>query len=332
MKVAFFDTKGYDRDYFSQQSEKWGIQMEFFPFKLRKETVQLIQGFEAVCVFVNDCLDSGVLGELKTRGVRKIVLRCAGYNNVDLEAAKHFGLKVYRVPAYSPWAVAEHTLVLLLNLSRKIHKAYNRVREGNFSLEGLVGFDVHRKKVGVVGTGKIGKAFCKILKGLECEVIATDLVEDVDLKALGVKYGRLDEWIGEVDILSLHVPLTQETYHLMSRERLWRMRKGAILLNTSRGALVDTKGLIDVLKKGHLGGAGLDVYEEEQNYFFSDWSNQIVPDDILMRLLTFPNVILTAHQGFLTHEALLQITQVTLENLVASDDDPEWCVSGRLLT
>lgn len=322
MKVAVYDSKIYDKEYLMIPKESIGIEYSFFDFKLNINTVNTAKGFDAVCVFVNDVLDREVLSELQTFGIHKIALRCSGYNQVDLKTAEKLGIAVYRVPAYSPMAVAEHAVALLLNLSRKIHKAYNRVREGNFSLDGLVGFDIYKKKVGVVGTGNIGKAFANILLGFGAEIFACDIQENQELIQKGIQYTNLENLIQEVDILSLHVPLLDSTYHLISRERLWKMKKGSILINTSRGALVDSKGLVEVLKKGHLGGAGLDVYEEEQNYFFSDWSNQVISDDTLARLLTFPNVILTAHQGFLTKEALMEIARITAMNLKSNPIQP----------
>jgi D-lactate dehydrogenase len=321
MKVAVYDTKPYDREYFLKEqlalgSQAESLRFEFFDFKLNESTIPQTADFSAICVFVNDVVNQRVVSRLAELGIKKIVLRCAGYNQVDLKACEVQGIEVWRVPAYSPWAVAEHAVALLLTLNRKTHKAYQRVREGNFCLHGLVGFDVHGKTIGVIGTGKIGSAFCHIMLGFGCRVLATDLNPDPDLQARGVKYVSLDALLAQSDVVSLHVPLNSSTYHLMSAERLKQMKKGAYLINTSRGALVDTRGLIEVLKKNQLGGAALDVYEEEQNYFFNDWSAQVIPDDVLARLLTFPQVLLTSHQGFLTDEALRAIARTTIENLL----------------
>jgi len=316
MKVLIYDSKSYDKDYFTQANFRFGYDLHFFDSKLSDKTAHLAKGYEAICCFVNDHLNSQVLEQLHQNGVKKIALRCAGFNNLDLESAKILGFQVSRVPSYSPHAVAEHAFSLLMTLNRKTHRAYNRVREGNFSLHGLIGFDIHQKTIGIIGTGRIGQAFARIALGFGANVIAHDPgYQDKDLKAIGVRYTGLIDILKGSDIVSLHLPLNPKTYHLIGKEKLWIMKPGAVLINTSRGGLVDTKGLIEVLKKKHIGGACLDVYEEEQDYFFSDLSNQIIDDDTLARLLTFPNVVLTSHQGFLTHEALNEIAKTTLSNL-----------------
>lgn len=316
MRTAFYDTKPYDRDYFGRAAGADHLDWHFHEFRLSTETAGTAQGAQAVCVFVNDRLDRACLEVLAGHGVRLVVLRCAGFNNVDLPAAKTLGLAVTRVPAYSPHAVAEHAVALLLTLNRKIHRAYNRVRELNFSLSGLVGFDLHGKTVGIVGSGRIGRTTAQIFRGFGCRVLASDSVPDIDwASAHGVGYVAQDELLASSDVISLHVPLTPETHHLVNAATLRRMRQGAYLINTSRGKLVDTTALIQALKSGHLGGVALDVYEEEEGLFFEDLSGEVLQDDELSRLLTFPNVLITAHQGFLTHEALSEIARVTVQNL-----------------
>ncbi len=316
MKVAVFSSKPYDQLSLEQaNSPVTGLDFHFFDAHLGQETVALAQGFDAVVPFVNDQLDEAVLKALKAGGVKAIALRCAGYNNVDLTAASRLGLAVTRVPAYSPEAVAEHALALMLMLSRRLHKAYNRVREDNFNLDGLLGFNLHGKTVGLVGTGAIGIALVRILKGLGCKLLATDPKPSQQAQALGVHYLPLDDMLPQVDILSLHLPLTPDSHHLINAHRLGLMKDGVMLINTSRGALVDTKAIISGLKTGKLGYLGLDVYEQEGDLFFEDLSNQIIPDDCFQRLLTFPNVVITGHQGFFTQEALGQIAATTLDNL-----------------
>lgn len=313
MKILMYDTKPYDQEYFDQLNTQFDI--TYTDQKLNSLSAKIAQGYLAVCPFVNCDLSRQTLETLKTSGVGLIALRSAGYNNVDLSSAAEFGIKVTRVPAYSPEAVAEHAVALLMTLNRKIHKAYNRVREGNFSLQGLVGFDVHGKTIGVVGTGKIGKAFIRIMQGFGAKILAHDPIQDPLLIEQGVDYTDLDTLLQSSKVVSLHLPLTPSTRHLLNTERLSKMPPGSILINTSRGALVETKGLITALKTRHLGGACLDVYEQEQSLFFADHSGDIIDDDILARLLTFPNVVLTSHQGFLTHEALTEIAKVTLANI-----------------
>jgi len=317
MKVAVFDTHRYDREALEEANQGRGHALSFFEPRLTRETAALASGFDVVCSFVNDVLDAEALSALLRGGVRLVALRSAGYNHVDLEAASRLGLPVVRVPAYSPHAVAEHAAALVLSLNRKIHRAYARVREWNFSLEGLVGFDLHDKAVGLVGTGNIGAVAARIFHGFGCRLLAHDLREDPELTALGTRYVTLDELYAEADIVSLHVPLTPETYHLIDAAALARMKRGVILINTGRGALIDSRALIDALKEGRVGGAGLDVYEEEEGIFFQDLSARVLKDDVLARLLTFPNVLITSHQGFLTREALRAIAETTLDSIDA---------------
>lgn len=313
-RVAVFDTKPYDREYLGAESGE--IEWHFHEARLSASTAALANRAEAVCVFVNDRVDAAAIEVLCGLGVRLIALRCAGYNNVDLAAAAKSGMAVVRVPAYSPHAVAEHTVGLLLALNRKIHRAYNRVREHNFSLNGLVGFDLHGKTAGIVGTGRIGKITAKILRGFDCEVLAYDPYADEGwAKGIGARYVGLGELLERSDVVSLHLPLTPESHHLLNAERVAQMKPGAYLLNTSRGKLVDTTALIEGLKSGRLGGVALDVYEEEAGVFFEDLSDQVLLDDELSRLLTFPNVLVTSHQAFLTHEALSEIARVTAQNV-----------------
>lgn len=317
--VAFYDTKPYDREYFERAVGAEKLRCQFHEFRLTTETASSVNGAQAVCVFVNDRLDAACLKQLHAAGVRLVALRCAGFNNVDLVAAKSIGIAVIRVPAYSPHAVAEHAIALLLALNRKIHRAYNRVREHNFSLSGLVGFDLHGKTVGVVGTGKIGKIAAQIFRGFGTDVLAYDPYPATEWATLlGVRYTAFEALLAASDIVSLHLPLTPQTRHLLSAETFARMKPGAFLVNTSRGKLVDTTALIEALKSGRIGGVALDVYEEEEGVFFEDHSGEILQDDELSRLLTFPNVLITAHQAFLTHEALSEIARVTVENLLRS--------------
>lgn len=313
MKIAFFSTQPYDREYFERFNSNHKI--KFYQGQLSEETVDLAKGYDAVCAFVNDQLNATVIKTLAQLGVKLIAQRCAGFNNVDLAAAIENNIKVVRVPAYSPHAVAEHALALIMTLNRKTHKAYNRVREGNFSLDRLTGFDVYGKTVAVIGTGKIGQCFAHIMLGLGCKVLAFDLVANKELEAAGVVYVPLMDALAQSDIVSLHCPLTEQTKHLVNHHTLGIMKKGAMLINTSRGALIDTVAAIGALKKGKLGYLGIDVYEQEEKIFFHDLSENIIEDDVIMRLLSFPNVLITSHQGFLTDEALTQIALVTLQNI-----------------
>ena len=314
MKVVFFSTQPYDIQFFNLYKDDFGFELVYFESALTKKTAALAENAEAVCVFVNDKLTSEVIDLLALQGVKIIALRCAGFNNVDLEAAKRNGIKVCRVPAYSPEAVAEHAVAMLLTLNRKTHKAYNRVREQNFSLHGLLGFDVHNKSVGLVGTGNIGKAFCKIMLGFGCKVSAFDIIANRDLEAIGVEFKPLQEVL-ECDIISLHCPLNDQTKHIINDSTIAMMKKGVMLLNTSRGGLIDTKAVIQALKSGQIGYLGIDVYEQEEKLFFRDLSSDIIQDDLIQRLMSFPNVLITAHQAFFTEDALSQISTTTLKNI-----------------
>jgi D-lactate dehydrogenase len=315
MKIAFFSTKSYDRQFFDHYVSTHEI--IYFEARLNKLTATLATGCNAVCVFVNDKLSRNTIIELKKIGIQLIALRSAGFNNVDLAAAKENNIAVVRVPAYSPYAVAEHAVALMLTLNRKTHKAYNRVREGNFSLERLTGFDLHGKTVGVMGTGKIGQVFCDIMLGFGCKVMAFDLVAHQPTVAKGVEYLPLIDVLEQADIISLHCPLNEQTRHIINEQTIAMMKEGVMILNTSRGALIDTSAAINGLKSGRIGYLGLDVYEQEEKLFFNDLSENIIQDDEIMRLLSFPNVLITSHQGFFTEEALTQIAQVTLENIDA---------------
>ncbi len=314
--VAYFDTKPYDRAYFDQAPGADRIKAQFHDCRLTRETAALAAGSAAVCVFVNDRLDRPCLEILQRSGVRLVALRCAGFNNVDLVAAKELGVAITRVPAYSPHAVAEHAVALLLTLNRKIHRAHNRVREHNFSLSGLVGFDLHGKTIGIIGTGKIGRIAAQIFRGFDAQVIACDPFPSPDwARDRDVTYVDIDTVLATSDIISLHLPLTPDTHHLLNERTLARMKPGAFIVNTSRGKLIDTTALIQQLKSGHLGGVALDVYEEEEGIFFEDHSGGVLQDDELNLLLSFPNVLVTSHQAFLTHEALSEIARVTTENM-----------------
>jgi D-lactate dehydrogenase len=317
MRVAIFSTKPYDVDSLTAANAGAGHDLVFLEPRLSVTTAPLAQGAEAVCAFVNDDLSAGVLERLHGSGVRLVALRSAGYNHVDLSAAAELGLTVARVPGYSPYAVAEHATGLVLALNRRLHRAYNRVRENNFALTGLLGFDLHGKTVGVVGTGQIGAVFCRIMLGFGCRVLAYDPAPDEACAARGVEYVDLPRLFAESQILSLHCPLTPQTHHLLDAAALEQLRDGVMLINTSRGALVDTVAVIDGLKRGKIGFLGLDVYEEEADLFFEDLSDRVVGDDVFARLLTFPNVLITGHQAFFTAEALANIAAVTLGNVTA---------------
>ncbi len=317
MKAAVFDAKPYDVEYLQVAARNGELELELHDFRLSAATADAVKGSSAVCVFVNDRLDSTCLAKLAALGVRHVALRCAGFNNVDLAAARAAGLSVSRVPAYSPHAVAEHAIALLLTLNRKIHRAYNRVREHNFALHGLTGFDLHGKTVGIVGTGKIGRIAAEIFRGFGCTVLAHDPFPQNDWAIrCGLAYAPLPVLLSTSDIVSLHLPLTPQSHHLLNHDTLAVLKPGAYVINTSRGKLVDTTALIEALKSGRLGGVALDVYEEEEGVFFEDLSAQVLPDDELNLLLTFPNVLVTAHQAFLTREALHEIARVTVENLL----------------
>lgn len=315
IKIALFDAKAYDIEYFSAANKEFGFDIKYFSPRLDVETAGMAAGFDTVCVFVNDHLSAEVITALRFANVRLIALRCAGYNNVDLHAA-HGKMHVVRVPSYSPHAVAEHTVALMLSLNRKIHKAYTRTRDSNFSLNGLLGFDMHGKTAGIIGTGQIGKIVAGLLSGFGMRVLAYDKFPDrVFAASQGIAYHDLDTLFTSSDVLSLHCPLTPETTHLINAATIAKMKRGVMLVNTGRGKLIDTKALIQGLKNGIIGYAGLDVYEEETDYFFEDFSNSMIGDDVLARLLTFPNVLVTSHQAYFTSEALTNIAATTLRNI-----------------
>ena len=324
-EVRVFSAKRYDRDGFERANGDQSHTLTFLEPRLDLDTVGLAAGAPAVCVFVNDDVSAPVVEALAAGGTNCIALRCAGFNNVDLDTAKRHGITVVRVPAYSPNAVAEHTLALVLALNRRIHRAYNRVRDANFALDGLVGFDVAGKTAGVIGTGKIGTILARLLWHMRCRVLAVDTWHDPHLVELGVEYVDLDTLLADSDIISLNCPLTPETHHLIDAAAVAKMRNGVMLVNTGRGALIDTEAVIDGLKSERIGSLALDVYEEEGRLFFEDRSHEIIDDDLFARLLTFPNVLITAHQAFLTHEALDAIATTTLANITAvvnGDDCP----------
>ncbi|GAA4341198.1 2-hydroxyacid dehydrogenase [Pigmentiphaga soli] len=319
MKVAVFSAQRYDRFFLDEANRlraAQGFELDYQEAALSAQTVALARGCDAVCVFVNDRLDAPVLEALAGAGVRAVLLRCAGFNNVDVAAAARLGLFVARVPAYSPEAVAEHAIALIMTLNRHTHRAYNRVREGNFALDGLLGMTLHGKSVGLIGTGKIGLATARILKGIGCRLLGADPFPSEEFKTLG-DYVGLDELLARADIVSLHCPLTEDTRHMIDARALAAMKSGAMLVNTSRGALVDTQAVIAALKSRHLGSLAIDVYEQESSLFFRDRSDDIIDDDVFQRLMTFPNVLVTGHQGFFTAEALREIAAVTLDNLDA---------------
>lgn len=315
MKMVFFSAKPYDRLFFDKHNNIPGLEIEYYETHLGPHIANVVEDAVAVCAFVNDKLTAPVIETLAARGVKIIALRCAGFNNVDLDAAKAHGIRVCRVPAYSPEAVAEHAVAMLLTLNRKTHKAYNRVREQNFSLNGLLGFNLNGKTVGVIGTGKIGKAFCKIMLGFGCNVIAYDIYEDEALKADGVKYLPQNDVLATADIVSLHCPLTPENHYLINNKTLGLMKEGVVIINTSRGGLICTTDIIEALKSRQVAALGIDVYEQEEKLFFRDLSENIIDDDNIQRLMSFPNVLVTAHQAFFTDEALSQIAQVTLNSV-----------------
>jgi D-lactate dehydrogenase len=314
--VAVFDTKPYDRDYLSRSAGSAELELRFHEFRLGPDSAFAANGAQAVCVFVNDVVNREVLEQLTGLGVRLVALRCAGFNNVDLNAAKDLDIAISRVPSYSPNAVAEHTVALILALNRKIHRAYNRVREFNFSLSGLVGFDLCGKTAGILGTGKTGRIVAEILRGFRMRVLASDPFPSLEWASENsIEYVDVNTLARESDLITLHAPLTPETDRIINKETLARMKPGVVLVNVSRGRLIHTKALIKALKSGHIGGVALDVYEEEEGIFFEDLSGEVLQDDELARLLSFPNVLVTAHQAFLTHEALSEIARVTVENV-----------------
>ncbi len=321
MKVAVVSAKSYDRQFLAAANQATGRpaahELHFLEPRLTDETLAIANGYPAICAFVNDVLDGPILRHLHAGGLRHIALRCAGFNNVDLDVAEQLGIRVARVPAYSPFGVAEHTLALILTLNRKTHRAFNRVREGNFSLEGLLGFELRGKTAGVVGTGKIGAIVCRLLTAFGCKVLAVDQTPDPFLAAEGVQFVDLDTLFRKCDIISLHCPLTPQTHHLINAESIAKMKPGVMLINTGRGALVSAQAVTQGLKNGQIGYLGLDVYEEEADLFFEDLSGEVIQDDVFMRLVTFPNVIVTAHQAFFTQHALEEIARTTIANLSA---------------
>ncbi len=317
MKTAVFSTKSYDRQFLSDANRETGHDLVFLEARLTDQTCMLADGVPAVCVFVNDELDARVLLALSRRGTRLIALRCSGFNNVDLVSAGELGLTVTRVPAYSPRAVAEHTVALILALGRKLHKAYNRVREGNFTLDGLLGMELSGRTAGVIGTGKIGALVGQILVGFGCRLLAYDVAPNKELEAIGAHYVSLGDLFAQSDVITLHCPLVPDTFHLINDEALAKMKQGVVLINTSRGKLVDTEAVVRGLKSGKIGSLGLDVYEEEADLFFEDLSNRVIQDDVFSRMLTFPNVIITGHQAFFTQSAMRAIAEETLANITA---------------
>lgn len=313
-KIAFFSTQPYDKTFFNKYNE-FGFELDFFETQLNPQTVTLIQDCAIVCVFVNDIINEAVIKQLAEKQVKIISLRCAGFNNVDLEAAKKYNIKVCRVPAYSPQAVAEHAMAMILTLNRKTHKAYNRVREQNFSLHGLLGFDLFGKTIGIIGTGNIGKAFAKIALGFGCKVLAFDIITNPEMEKDGVIFTDLNTIFKESDIISLHCPLNDQTKHIINKSSIDLMKDNVMIINTSRGGLIETPCVIEGLKEGKIGYLGIDVYEQEEKLFFRDLSADIIQDDNIQRLMSFPNVLVTAHQAFFTNEALTQIALVTYNNI-----------------
>lgn len=316
MKVAVFSAKKYDQQAFSQWADA-SLQFTYHETRLNSQTVKLAAGCHAVCAFVNDELNADVLQQLSAMGIEMIALRCAGFNNVDLPAAKVLGIRVARVPAYSPEAVAEHTVGLMLTLNRKLHKAFNRVRDDNFAIDGLLGFNMAGKTAGIIGTGRIGLATAKILHGFGCQLLCNDIAPSEDISKLGGQYVPLEQLYAQSDIITLHCPLTPDTAHLINDMSIAQMKNGVMLINTSRGGLIDSSAVIKGLKQRKIGYLGLDVYEQEADLFFEDLSEQVIDDEIFKRLLTFPNVLITGHQAFFTKEALQQISEVTSQNLLA---------------
>lgn len=315
MKILIYSTKRWVQEYFNSANSTGRFELKYTEARLQPDTAALAKGYDGVCIFVNDNADAEAINALADNGVKFIALRCAGFNNVDLRAAESRGIQVVRVPAYSPYAVAEHAVALLLTLNRKLHRAYGRVREGNFALDGLMGFDLHGKTVGVVGTGAIGSIYARIMLGFGCVVLASDQFPKEELQASGVKYVPIEELYGQSDIVCLHCPLTPETHHLINESTIRQMKPGVTIVNTSRGALVNSLAVIEGLKSGQIGGVALDVYEEESDLFFEDLSDEVIQDDVFVRLQTFPNVLITAHQAFFTREAVSNIAETTLQNI-----------------
>lgn len=317
MKIAVFSTKSYDREYFDKYNRDYNFKFSYFETSLNTDTARLTDGFDAVCVFVNDNVNKSTLKVLSNNGIGLIALRCAGFNNVDIESSKKYNISVVRVPSYSPEAVAEHTLALILTLNRKTHKAYNRVREGNFSLKNLIGFNLKNKTIGIIGTGQIGQSFCNIVKGFGIRIVAFDIYKNKNLLDLGVEYFDLSEVFKQADIISLHCPLNEHTKHLINKTSISKMKEGVMIINTSRGGLINTADVIDGLINKKIGYLGIDVYEQEENLFFNDLSERIIQDEFILRLMSFPNVLITSHQAFFTKEAMTEITTTTLDNIKA---------------
>lgn len=331
MKITFFSAKPYDKVFFQKANETYQYELEFYETHLGPHITNVIEDSDAVCVFVNDKLNRKVLTELTSKGVKYIALRCAGFNNLDIEAATELGLKVCRVPAYSPEAVAEHTMAMILTLNRKTHKAYNRIREQNFSLNGLLGFNLYQKTIGVVGTGNIGQAFAKIANGFGMRVLAYDIVQNEALMQLGVEYVPLDELLVQSDIVSLHCPLLDATKHIINEQSISKMKHGVMLINTSRGGLIDSHATIKGLQSKQIGYLGIDVYEQEDKLFFRDLSESIITDEQFQLLQSFPNVLVTAHQAFFTDEALTQIADTTLSSLYSLEKGEVWKEKATLV-
>ena len=329
MRILVYSARSYDRRFFSEVAEQEGHDLTFLEARLDQQTVSLADGYEGVCIFVNDTADEEVLATLAAGGTKLLLLRSAGFNHVNLPAAEEHHLTVSRVPAYSPYAVAEHTVALMLAVERRLHRAYNRVREGNFALDGLLGFDLRNKRIGIVGTGRIGEIVARIMRGFGCSLRAYDPYPNDNVRDYGVRYVDLDTMFAECDVITLHCPLTPETHHLIDADAIAKMKPGVMIVNTSRGALVDTRAVIEGLKSGQIGHLALDVYEEEGDLFFEDLSDRVIQDDVFSRLLTFPNVFITAHQAFFTEEALRNIAETTLGNASAFEQGER---SGNELT
>lgn len=313
-KILFYSTQSYDREYFQNLNKNFGFELDFLEVRLDENTVKLSLGYDGICAFVNDILNKNVIEKLKENNINVIALRCAGFNNVDIETCNNLNIKVLRVPAYSPYAVAEHAIALIMTLNRKTHKAYNRVREMNFSLNGLMGFDLKEKNIGVIGTGKIGTVFCEIIKSFKTNIYAYDIVKNPDIENI-VEYVDLKTLFQKSDIISLHCPLNENTKYIINEDSINLMKNDVMIINTGRGALIDTKAVVEALKNRKIGYLGIDVYEQEEKLFFKDLSYEIIEDDLISRLITFPNVLITAHQAFFTDNAMSQIVSTTLQNL-----------------
>lgn len=312
-KILFYSTQSYDREYFQNLNKNFGFELDFLEVRLDENTVKLSIGYDGICAFVNDILNKNIIEKLKENNINVIALRCAGFNNVDIETCNNLNIKVLRVPAYSPYAVAEHALALIMTLNRKTHKAYNRVREMNFSLNGLMGFDLKDKNIGVIGTGKIGAVFCEIIKAFKTNIYAYDIIKNPDIENI-VEYVDLNTLFEKSDIISLHCPLNENTKYIINEDSINLMKNNVMIINTGRGALIDTKAVVEALKNRKIGYLGIDVYEQEEKLFFKDLSYEIIEDDLISRLITFPNVLITAHQAFFTDNAMSQIVNTTLQN------------------